>query len=113
MSSARRSRAATARWPAKELYDMANANNEVVIVDAVRTPFGRRNGALSSVHAINLLGLAQRALFVRTGLSQQIMGQVMGGCAGQVAMQSSNIPRTACLAAGLPLDAPATTLDTQ
>jgi acetyl-CoA C-acetyltransferase len=95
------------------LYDMANANDEVVIVDAVRTPFGRRNGALSSVHAIDLLGLAQRALFNRTGLDPQIIGQVIGGCVGQVGMQSWNITRTAWLAAGLPLETPATTLDAQ
>jgi acetyl-CoA C-acetyltransferase len=97
----------------KELYDMANANDEVVIVDAVRTPFGRRNGALSGVHAIDLLGLAQRALFNRTRLDPQIIGQVIGGCVGQVGMQSNNITRTAWLAAGLPLETPATTLDTQ
>jgi acetyl-CoA C-acetyltransferase len=92
---------------------MAHVSDEVVIVDAVRTPFGRRKGALSSVHAIDLLGLAQRALFNRTGLDPQIIGQVMGGCVGQVGMQSTNITRTAWLAAGLPLEIPATTVDAQ
>jgi acetyl-CoA C-acetyltransferase len=92
---------------------MANASDEVVVVDGVRTPFGRRKGALSGVHAIDLLGLAQRALFDRTGLDPQIVGQVIGGCVGQVGMQSNNITRTAWLAAGLPFEAPATTVDTQ
>jgi acetyl-CoA C-acetyltransferase len=92
---------------------MANANDDVVIVDAVRTPFGKRHGALSGVHAIDLLGLVQRALFDRTGLDPRIVGQVIGGCAGQVGMQATNITRTAWLAAGLPLEAPATTLDAQ
>jgi acetyl-CoA C-acetyltransferase len=73
---------------------MAGASDEVVIVDAVRTPFGRRNGALSGVHPIDLLGLAQRALFNRTGLDPQFIGQVIGGCVGQVGMQSANITRT-------------------
>jgi acetyl-CoA C-acetyltransferase len=92
---------------------MSNAKDEVVIVDAVRTPFGKRSGALSTMHAIDLLGLVQRALFERTGFSPELVGQVIGGCIGQVGMQSSNITRTSWLAAGLPLETPATTIDTQ
>jgi acetyl-CoA C-acetyltransferase len=64
---------------------------EVVIVDAVRTPFGRRNGALSSVHSADLLGVAQRALFERTGMDPKLVGQVLGGCVSQVGMQSANV----------------------
>jgi acetyl-CoA C-acetyltransferase len=84
-----------------------------VIVDAVRTPFGRRNGALSKMHAIDLLGLTQRALFDRTRIDPGIVGQVIGGCVGQVGMQTTNITRTAWLAAGLPAEVPATTVDSQ
>jgi acetyl-CoA C-acetyltransferase len=92
---------------------MTNVSDEVVIVDAVRTPFGRRNGALSGIHAIDLLGVAHKALFTRTGLDPQVVSQVIGGCVGQVGMQSNNITRTAWLAAGLPFETPATTLDAQ
>lgn len=87
--------------------------SEVVIVDAVRTPFGRRGGGLSSTHAVDVLGAVQRALFDRTGLDPADVGQVIGGCVGQVGMQSMNVTRTAWLAQGLPLTVPATTVDAQ
>ncbi len=87
--------------------------SEVVIVDAVRTPIGRRNGGLSSVHPAELLGLVQSALFERTGVDPAEVDQVVGGCVSQVGEQSFNIARTAWLAAGLPLEVAATTIDTQ
>jgi acetyl-CoA C-acetyltransferase len=86
---------------------------EVVIVAAVRTPIGRRDGGLSTMHAIDLLGVVQRALFDRTGLDPSEVGQVVGGCVGQVGMQASNVTRNAWLTAGLPRDVPATTVETQ
>jgi acetyl-CoA C-acetyltransferase len=85
----------------------------VVIVDAVRTPIGRRNGGLSSVHPAELLGSVQKALVERTGIDPAEIGQVVGGCVSQVGEQSFNIARTAWLAAGLPLGTAATTVDTQ
>lgn len=85
----------------------------MVIIDAVRTPIGRRNGALSCVHALDLLGHVQRSLFERTGVDPATVGQVVGGCVGQVGMQSMNITRTAWLAAGLPAHVAATTVDSQ
>jgi acetyl-CoA C-acetyltransferase len=88
-------------------------DNPVVIVDAVRTPIGRRNGGLSSCHSVDVLGTAQKALFDRTGIDPLEVGQVVGGCVGQVGMQSMNVTRTAWLTAGLPLEAPATTVDAQ
>jgi len=91
----------------------ANTDNPVVIVDAVRTPIGRRNGGLSSCHSVDVLGTVQRALFDRTGVDPLEVGQVVGGCVGQVGMQSMNVTRTAWLTAGLPLEAPATTVDAQ
>jgi acetyl-CoA C-acetyltransferase len=86
---------------------------EVVIVDAVRSPLGKRNGELSSMHSINLLGDVQKALFDRTGMDPAEVGQVVGGCVGQVGMQTMNVARNAWLAAGLPLEVAATTVDAQ
>src|SRR5581483_7652693 len=86
---------------------------DVVIVEAVRTPFGRRNGGLSEVHALDLLGTVQKELFTRSGVDPAEVGQVVGGCVGQVGMQTFNIARTSWLAAGLPLEVAATTVDAQ
>ncbi len=86
---------------------------EVVIIDAVRTPVGRRNGGLSTVHPAELLGAALRSLVERTGIDPGDVGQVVSGCVSQVGEQSFNIARTAWLAAGLPLTTAATTVDTQ
>ena len=86
---------------------------DVVIIDAVRTPIGRRNGGLSTVHPAELLGTALTALIDRTGIDPADVGQVVSGCVSQVGEQSYNIARTAWLAAGLPLATAATTVDTQ
>ena len=86
---------------------------DVVIVDAVRTPVGRRNGGMSTCHSVDVLGTVQKALFDRTGIDPLEVGQVVGGCVGQVGMQSMNVTRTAWLTAGLPLEVPATTVDAQ
>ncbi|QYG92045.1 steroid 3-ketoacyl-CoA thiolase [Iamia sp. SCSIO 61187] len=87
--------------------------SEVVIVEAVRTPVGRRNGALSTVHPADLLGSALTALVERSGVDPAAIEQVVGGCVSQVGEQSFNTTRTAWLAAGLPLETAATTVDTQ
>ena len=86
---------------------------DVVIVDAVRTPVGKRNGGLSTVHPAELLGTALTALFDRTGVDPGTVGQVVSGCVSQVGEQSFNIARTAWLSAGFPLTTAATTVDTQ
>ncbi len=86
---------------------------EVVIVEAVRTPVGRRGGGLSSVHPAELLSIAQKAVIDRSGIDPAEVGQVVGGCVSQVGEQSFNVARTAWLAAGLPLSVAATTVDTQ
>ncbi|HEX4862904.1 MAG TPA: steroid 3-ketoacyl-CoA thiolase [Acidimicrobiales bacterium] len=86
---------------------------EVVVVDAVRTPVGKRNGGLAGVHPADLLGNALTALFERTGVDPAEVGQVVGGCVSQVGEQSFNIARTSWLAAGFPLTTAATTVDTQ
>jgi acetyl-CoA C-acetyltransferase len=89
------------------------SEREVVIVDAVRSPIGKRNGELSTMHSINLLGDVQKAIFERTGMDPAEVGQVVGGCVGQVGMQTMNVARNAWLAAGLPLEVAATTVDAQ
>jgi acetyl-CoA C-acetyltransferase len=86
---------------------------EVVIVEAVRSAVGRRNGGLSSSHAIDVLGAVQADLFRRSGMDPSEVGQVIGGCVAQVGMQSMNITRNAWLGAGLPLEVAATTIDSQ
>ena len=86
---------------------------EIVIVDAVRSPVGRRNGELSSVHPTDLLSDVQKAVVERTGVDPAIIGQVVGGCVSQVGEQTFNIARNAWLSAGFPLQVAATTVDAQ
>ena len=86
---------------------------DVFIVEATRSPLGRRNGGLSSVHATDLLGAVQRAAVERSGIDPAAVGQVIGGCVSQVGEQSFNVARTAWLAAGLPLEVASTTVDSQ
>ncbi len=86
---------------------------DVVIVEAVRTPVGRRGGGLSSVHPADLLATVQREVIDRSGIDPALVGQVVGGCVSQVGEQSFNIARTAWLSAGLPQGIAATTVDTQ
>ena len=87
--------------------------SDVVIVEAVRTPIGRRGGGLSSMHSIDLLGAVQREVLTRAGVDALHVGQVVGGCVGQVGMQSMNVTRNAWLAAGLPVEVAAATVDAQ
>jgi acetyl-CoA C-acetyltransferase len=86
---------------------------EVFIVDAVRSPVGKRGGGLSTMHPADLLAAVQRELVNRSGVDPEAVGQVVGGCVSQVGEQSFNIARTAWLTAGLPLTVAATTVDTQ
>ncbi|MBW2275757.1 MAG: steroid 3-ketoacyl-CoA thiolase [Deltaproteobacteria bacterium] len=86
---------------------------EVVIVEALRSPLGRRKGGLSAIHATDLLGQVQAALFQRSGVDPAEVGQVIGGCVGQVGMQTMNVTRNAWLTAGLPLEVAASTVDAQ
>jgi acetyl-CoA C-acetyltransferase len=84
-----------------------------VIVDAVRTPIGRRGGVLAGLHAAEVLGAAQAALLDRAGLEPAAVEQVAGGCVTQAGEQSNNVTRTAWLHAGLPYQAGCLTLDAQ
>jgi len=87
--------------------------NEIVIVEAVRSPVGRRNGGLSTMHPADLLGSVQAELIRRAGIEPDQVGQVVGGCVSQVGEQTFNVARTAWLSAGLPLTVAATTVDAQ
>jgi acetyl-CoA C-acetyltransferase len=86
---------------------------DVVIVEAVRTPIGRRNGGLSTVHPADLLGTALSEVVGRSGIDPAEVEQVVGGCVSQVGEQSFNVTRTAWLSAGLPLGTAASTVDSQ
>ncbi len=86
---------------------------EVVIVEAVRTPIGRRGGGLSSVHPADLLSTVQQAVVERAGIDPAAVGQIVGGCVSQVGEQAFNLTRTAWLSAGMPLTVAATTVDAQ
>lgn len=84
-----------------------------VIVEAVRTPIGKRNGSLSGMHAAEILGAVQRGLVERSGIEPALVEQVAGGCVTQAGEQSNNVTRTAWLHAGLPQQAGCLTLDAQ
>jgi acetyl-CoA C-acetyltransferase len=84
-----------------------------VIVEAVRTPIGKRGGALAGLHAAEILGSAQLALLDRAAIGAADVEQVVGGCVTQAGEQSNNITRTAWLHAGLPYQAGCLTLDAQ
>jgi acetyl-CoA C-acetyltransferase len=86
---------------------------DVVIVEAVRSPIGRRGGGLSTVHPAELLGAVQKAAVERAGIDPALVDQIVGGSVTQIGEQAFNIARTAWLAAGLPLTVAATTVDSQ
>jgi acetyl-CoA acyltransferase len=86
---------------------------EAVIVDAIRSPMGKRNGKLSGWHPADLAGEVLNALVERNGVDPALVEDVIMGCVMQVGAQSLNIGRNAVLAAGWPESVPATTVDRQ
>lgn len=84
-----------------------------VIIEAVRTPIGRRNGWLSGLHATELLAASQVEVVKRAGIDPSVVEQIVGGCVTQAGEQAGNIARQAWLLAGLPYETAATTIDTQ
>src|SRR6188768_1085578 len=84
---------------------------ETVIVGAVRTPVGKRNGGLSAQHAADLSAVVLSELAERTGVDPEIVDDVVWGCVSQVGDQSSNIGRYSVLAAGWPEHIPGTTVN--
>ncbi|MBV8950220.1 MAG: steroid 3-ketoacyl-CoA thiolase [Actinobacteria bacterium] len=87
--------------------------HDVVVIEALRTPLGRRNGGLSTMHPAELLGAVQRETIERSGVDAADVGQVLAGCVTQTGQQTFDIGRTAWLAAGLPERVAATTVDSQ
>ena len=84
---------------------------DAVIVDAVRAPIGRRNGALKGVHPVDLSAAVLTALATRNQLDPKLIEDVIWGCVTQIADQSTNVGRLAVLAAGWPEAIPGVTLD--
>ena len=91
----------------------SDPDNEIVIVEALRSPIGKRGGGLSTMHSADLLATVQRAVVDRSGVDPTTIGQVIGGCVSQVGQQAFNVARTAWLTAGLPTNVAATTVDSQ
>ena len=86
---------------------------EAVIVEAVRTPLGKKNGALKDWHPVDLLAEVLRETVDRSGIQASAVDDVICGCVSQVGEQSLNVGRNGWLAAGLPEEVPATTIDRQ
>jgi acetyl-CoA C-acetyltransferase len=84
-----------------------------VIVEAVRTPIGKRNGVLSGLHATKILSHAQLAVIEKAGIEPGEVQQIVGGCVTKAGEQSFNITRNAWLSAGLPYETAGTTVDCQ
>src|ERR1700716_3340154 len=86
---------------------------EAVIVDAVRTPLGRREGMLKAWHPVDILGFTLKGLVARNKLDPALIDDVIAGCVMQVGDQTANVGRNAVLAAGFPESVPGTTVDRQ
>ncbi len=84
-----------------------------VIVEATRSPIGKRNGWLSGLHATELLGAVQKALIAKAGIDAGSVEQVIGGCVTQFGEQGNNVTRQSWLVAGLPEHVGATSIDCQ
>ena len=84
-----------------------------VIVDAIRTPLGKRNGKLAGWHPVDLLAHVLTTLVARSDLDPALVDDVITGCVSQVGEQALNVSRNALLAAGFPDSVPGTTVDRQ
>ncbi|HEY3139915.1 MAG TPA: thiolase family protein [Acidimicrobiales bacterium] len=90
-----------------------SAPRDAVIVGTVRSPIGKRKGALAGWHPTDLLAFVLRALVERTGIDPERIDDVIGGCVTQVGEQGCNVTRNAWVAAGYPQSVPATSVDRQ
>src|SRR5579859_2398476 len=86
---------------------------EAVIVEAVRTPIGRRNGKLKDIHPVVLASLVLKEIVQRAGIEPGLVEDVVFGCVSQVGEQSLNVARNGWLTAGFPVTTPGTTVDRQ
>jgi acetyl-CoA acyltransferase len=89
------------------------SERDAVIVDAVRTPVGKRNGSLAKFHAVDLSAHVLNALVARNGFDPAVVDDVIWGCVQQVGQQGLNVARMAVLGAGWPESVPGTTIDRQ
>lgn len=87
--------------------------NQVVIVDAARSPVGKKNGSLGGAHPTDVLGQVMMKILARNNLQSGIVDQVVGGCINKVAAQGMNVTRTAWLAHGGAMETPCITIDSQ
>src|ERR687888_1981757 len=87
--------------------------SEAVIVEAVRSPIGKRNGSLAGTHPVDLLATVLQALVERAGVDPSQIEDNITGCVSQIGEQSINVARNGWLAAGFPEEIPATTVDRQ
>ena len=86
---------------------------DAVIVEAVRTPVGKRNGSYKDIHPVDLSAHVLQALAERTGIDPAVVDDVVWGCVGQVGEQAMNVGRNAVLGAGWPESVPGTSVDRQ
>jgi len=86
---------------------------DAVIVEAVRSPVGKRNGGLSGIHSADMSALVLQALAERSGIDPALVDDVVWGCVMQIGEQTFDIARTAVLSAGWPESVPGTTVDRQ
>src|SRR5260370_27685970 len=96
--------------PQRKLQEEASVT-EAIIVDAIRTARGKRKGALSGVHPVDLLARTLNGSLERAGVSPEDVDDVIMGCVTQVGEQGFNIARGSVLAAGHPVEGPGTTVD--
>src|SRR4051812_26348972 len=90
---------------------MTETAQPVYIVEALRTPIGRRDGALRDIHPVDLAAHALRALLARAGVAAADVEDVIMGCVTQIGEQGANIGRLATLQAGFPVEVPAFSLN--
>src|SRR3989475_12682715 len=86
---------------------------EPVIIEAVRTPIGKRNGRLAGLHPAEILAAVQTEVIKRAGIEPAEVEQIVGGCVTQAGEQAANVTRNAWLSAGYPYEVAATTVDCQ
>lgn len=86
---------------------------QAYIVDAIRTPVGKRKGSLANVHPADLGAHVISSIVERTGIDPNVVDDVVFGCVDTIGPQAGNIARTAWLTAGMPLAVPGTTVDRQ
>src|SRR5688572_13414178 len=86
---------------------------QAYILEAVRTPVGKKGKGFAATHPVDLLAFLLGGLLRRTGIEPELVDDLIVGCVTQIGEQSANIARNAWLAAGLPESVPATTVDRQ